>query len=132
MQDFTVSTSSRQEISDINMQVNEIISKSGIREGICLVYTPHSTCSIIINENYDSDIMLDFIDAISILVPKGKWRHDKVDGNVDAHIKSAIIGPSESVIIKDGKLKLGKWQNICLADFDGPRKRKVYVKITEG
>lgn len=131
MQSFTVSSSKRQEIIDINEQVKEIVRKSKVKEGICIIYSTHTTASVLINENNDPNIMLDIIDALSKIAPQGKWRHDKVDGNGDAHIKSAIIGPSETVIINKGEIQLGKWQDIMLADFDGPRTRKVFIKITK-
>lgn len=129
MNTFTIHSTKKQEVFDITETVKEIVSQSKIKEGICIVYTPHSTAGIIINENWDPHINLDFLDALSALIPAGKWRHDRVDGNGDAHIKAAIIGPSKTLIVEDGKLILGKWQNIMLADFDGPRERKVIVKI---
>lgn len=129
MQSFTVSTTKHQQIIDINEQVKDIVRKSGIKEGLCTIYVPHATAAVIINENADPNVMLDIIDALSKIAPEGKWRHDKVDGNADAHIKSAILGPSEIVIIDKGELQLGKWQDIMLADFDGPRTRTVLVRI---
>ena len=82
-----------------------------------------------INENWDPNIMLDIIDSLNSLIPKGKWRHDKVDNNGAAHIKASIIGPSEIIPVKNGELLLGKWQDIMLADFDGPKERKILVDI---
>lgn len=131
MQSFTISTTSRQQIIDINKQVKDIVKDSKIKEGLCLIYTQHTSAAVIINENADPNIMLDIIDALSKVVPPGQWKHDKIDGNGDAHIKSAILGPSETVIIDKGELQLGKWQDIMLAEFDGPRKRTVLVKIIE-
>lgn len=129
MQSFTVSSTKRQQIIDINSQVEDIISSSGTANGICVVYVPHATAAVLVNENYDPNVMLDIIDAVSAIAPEGKWRHDRIDGNADAHIKSALIGPSETLIIREGKPVLGRWQDIMIADFDGPKKRKVYVKI---
>lgn len=128
--EITFSTSKRQELVDINDKVQEIVSKSGVKDGICCVFCQHATSAIIINENYDPNVCLDIIDALSKLIPAGKWRHDSVDNNADAHIKAAIVGPSETVPIKDGKLQLGTWQSFMFLELDGPRNnRKVIVKI---
>ena len=130
---FEVTLSQRQELIDITAEVNNIIKKSQVKEGICLVYTPHATAAIIINENYDPNICLDLIDALNDLIPAGKWRHDKVDGNADSHIKAAILGPSETIPIIDGKLQLGRWQSIMFAELDGPRSdRKIVVSLMGG
>ena len=129
MQSFTISTTSHQQIIDINKQVKEIVKDSKIKEGLCMIYVQHTSAAVIINENADPNIMIDIIDALSKVVPQGQWKHDKIDGNGDAHIKSAILGPSETVIIDKGELQLGKWQDIMLAEFDGPRTRTVLVKI---
>ena len=83
----------------------------------------------LINENYDPNVMADIINSLNILIPEGKWIHDSIDGNGTAHIKSAIIGPSETIPVKDGSLKLGRWQSIMLADFDGPRTRTIIIQI---
>lgn len=117
----------REDIIDITEQVEKAVE--GIRDGICWVYTPHATCAIIINENYDPNVCEDILLALRKLFPQGKWLHDKIDSNADAHIKSAILGPSEAIPIKDGKLQMGTWQSIMLADFDGPRERKIVVKV---
>jgi secondary thiamine-phosphate synthase enzyme len=128
--EFTISSSKKQEVVDITEQVKEIVMGSKVKEGICVIYTPHATAAIIINENWDPNISLDFLDSLNALIPIGKWRHDKVDGNGSSHIKAAIVGPSETIPITAGKLDLGQWQNIMLADFDGPRNsRKIIVKI---
>ncbi len=125
-----LSTTKKQELVDINSKVGEIVSKSGVKEGICNVFCQHATGAIIINENYDPNVCLDLIDALNKLIPAGKWRHDSVDGNADAHIKSAIIGPSETIPIKNGKLQLGTWQSIMFVELDGPRTgRKVTMQI---
>ena len=132
IKEISVSTSKKQEIVDITDQIKDIVKDSKVKEGICIVYTSHATAAIIINENWDPNIMLDTIDALNNMVAEGKWRHDKVDGNGASHIKASIIGPSETIIIKNGELLLGQWQDIMLCDFDGPRQRKVYGKIIEG
>lgn len=127
--EFHVQSNKQQEVIDITDKVQDIVDKTKVYEGMCIVYVPHATAAVIINENYDPNIMLDFIDSLEENIPSGVWRHDKIDGNGSAHIKSSIVGPSETVMIKDGKLLLGTWQNICLCCFDGPRKRRVLVKV---
>ena len=130
MQDIiSISTSKKQELIDITHQISEIVKRSKVKEGICLVYVLHTSASIIINENADPNIYLDLIDSLNEQIPQGKWRHDKIDGNADAHIKASILGPSESIPIKDNKLRLGTWQAPILVEFDGPRTRNIVIQI---
>lgn len=129
-EEFYLSTKKKQELIDITDRVNSIIGKSKVDNGICNVFAAHATAAIIINENWDPNICLDLLDALNKNVPSGIWRHDKIDGNADAHIKSAILGPSETMPIKNGELQLGKWQSIMMVELDGPRKdRKIIVTI---
>lgn len=125
-----ITTKKKYEIVDITQDVEKLVKK--IDEGLAIVYTPHATGGIIINENYDPNIGLDILEALDKVIPEGKWRHDAVDNNGAAHIKSAIVGPSETILIKEGKLQLGTWQSICFCDFDGPKERKINVKIIKG
>ena len=129
MEEFTVSTSKKYDIVDITEKVGKIVAKSKIKEGLCNIYVPHATCAVMVNENYDENVKDDILECLSKLVPEGKWKHDKVDSNGAAHIKSSIIGPSQTVPVRDSKLLLGRWQDIMLADFDGPRERTVIVTI---
>ena len=125
-----LSTKRKQELIDITTQVNSIIKKSKVNNGLCNVFTAHATAAIIINENYDPNICLDLLDALNRLIPSGIWRHDKIDGNADAHIKSAILSPQETMPIKNGELQLGRWQSLIFAELDGPRNdRKIIVTI---
>lgn len=128
-QTIKVNSSKKQELIDITAEIEDVVSDSKIKNGICVIYLGHATAAITINENADPNITLDFIDALDKLIPQGKWRHDAIDNNGAAHIKAAIVGPSETIPIKDGKLLLGTWQNIFLCDFDGPRARKVIVEL---
>ncbi len=132
MHKITINSTEKEELIDITRKIEEIIEKSKIENGLVNIYVPHATCSIIINENYDPNVCKDILKSLSSLIPEGKWLHDKVDNNAAAHIKASIIGPSETIPIKDGKLTLGKWQSIMLADFDGPRKREVIIKVIKG
>lgn len=128
---FEVKTEKRNQLLNITDQVEGIIAKNSIKEGVCLVFVPHATAAIMLFENYDPALCDDFINALNKLIPQGQWKHDKIDGNGDAHIKSGIIGASETIPIKNGKLQLGTWQGITLCEFDGPRKRKIHVKVIE-
>ena len=129
-EEFTISTSKKQELIDITERINSIIKKSRVRNGICNVFAAHATAAIIINENYDPNICLDLLDALNKLIPAGIWRHDRIDGNADSHLKSAILGPSETIPIKNGELELGKWQAIQFCELDGPRSdRRIIITI---
>ena len=132
MHEFFVLTRNKNEILDITQEVKDILKKSKVKGGLCNVYVPHATCAVIINENYDPNVMDDILKSLANLIPEGKWEHDKVDNNAAAHIKSAIIGPSEKIPVKNGEIQLGQWQDIMLCDFDGPRKRKVIISIIKG
>ena len=129
-EEFFLSTSKKQELIDITDRINSIIKKSKIKDGICNVFAAHATAAIIINENYDPNICLDLLEALNKIIPSGIWRHDRIDGNADSHIKSAILGPSETIPIKNGELYLGRWQAVQFAELDGPRNgRKIIVTV---
>mgnify|MGYP001594649551 FL=1 len=129
-EDIYLSTKKKQEMIDITSQVNSIIKKSKIKQGICNIFAAHATAAIIINEKYDPNICLDLIDSLNKIIPPGIWRHDKIDGNADSHIKSAILDPQETIPIKNGALQLGKWQAVQFCELDGPRQdRKIIVTL---
>ena len=129
-QDIILSTSKKQELIDITDKISSVIKKSKINNGLCNVFAAHATAAIIINENYDPNICLDLFDALNKLIPSGIWRHDKVDGNADSHIKSAILGSSETMPVKNNELSLGRWQSVMFAELDGPRSdRKIIITI---
>lgn len=127
--EFTIQTTKKEECIDITPQLEEILEKSKIQNGLLNVYVPHATSAIIINENVDPNICLDFLSALDKLIPQGIWKHDRLDGNAASHIKASILGPSETIHIKDGKLRLGRWQAPQIVELDGPRKRTVILKI---
>ncbi len=113
---------------DITAEVTEAISESGVNEGICLVYCPHTTAAITINENADPDVKSDFIAGFDKVFPDFEtFRH--AEGNSDAHIKSSVVGASETIIVTAGRPLLGTWQGVYFCEFDGPRNRKFYVKV---
>jgi len=130
MEELNISTKKRNELIDITADIKEIIEKSGLKEGTCVVYCPHTTAGITINEGADPDVKKDILMWLNKLVPESSdFQHS--EGNSDAHIKSSLVGISKTLIVKEGDLLLGTWQNIYFAEFDGPRKRKVIVKIME-
>ena len=127
--EFHVRSQRRQEMLDITAQVAEIVRAAGLAEAICSVYVAHATAAIVINENDDPNVCVDTLDALDKLIPAGVWRHDRVDGNAAAHIKAAILGPGETIPVRDGWLVLGRWQAIMLVELDGPRDRRVVVTV---
>jgi len=131
MAEIILNTSKHNEIINVTEEIQEIITKSKIKEGICSVFTPHATGAVIINENYDKGLCNDIIKAMEMIVPAHEgWEHDKTDNNAAAHIKAAILGPSETVQIKDNKLQLGQWQDISFIELDGPRaQRKIIIEL---
>jgi secondary thiamine-phosphate synthase enzyme len=116
---------------DITSQVQQTVRRSGITEGICYVYVPHTTAGLTLNENADPTVRSDVIKALDKMVP---WRgdYDHTEGNAAAHIKTSLMGSSHFVLVLGGQLRLGTWQGIYLAEFDGPRSRKVWVKVVAG
>lgn len=127
--ELKVRTSKRNEVVDLTPQIAEAVRGAHIDEGLCSVYVPHATAAIIINENDDQQIGLDLLDALDKLIPEGIWRHDQIDSNGAAHLKAAILGPSETIPVENGRLALGTWQAVMLVELDGPRDRKVIVTI---
>lgn len=129
MREFFVKTTRKSQILDITLRVQEIVEQDGATDGLCCVFVPHATAAVTINENADPNIGEDLQDALAKLIPEGTWRHDRIDDNAAAHIKAAILGPSETVPVKDRRLALGTWQSLMLVEFDGPRERRVIVQI---
>jgi len=114
---------------DITRQVAEVVSAAELDEGICSVYVTHATAAVVINENDDPNVCLDVLDALDKLIPEGSWRHDRVDNNAAAHIKAAILGPGETIPIRERRLQLGTWQAIMVVELDGPKQRRVVVTV---
>ncbi len=118
-----------EDLIDITAKVQQSVSESKIISGICTIYIPHATSGVIINENDDPEIINHFLGVLRKLAPRGSFRHDRIDNNGDAHIKSALVDPSVTIPFSDGKLLLGTWQSIMLCEFDGPKRRKVIITI---
>jgi secondary thiamine-phosphate synthase enzyme len=130
---FTIETVESEQALDITAQVEGIVSRAGLDGGFCQVMVLHSTAAVIVNENDDPNIGFDVIQALDRIVPtRNDWLHDRIDDNAHSHIKASLLGPSELVAIRDGRLLLGKWQGIILLEFDGPRRRRVSVQFLPG
>jgi secondary thiamine-phosphate synthase enzyme len=123
-----VKTAKHTSVVNITQRIREIVEASSIDNGLCIVYVPHTTAAVFINEGADPDVVKDILNTLDRLIP---WTNDysHMEGNAAAHIKSSIIGNSRIIPILDGKLMLGKWEAVFLAEFDGPREREVVVSI---
>jgi secondary thiamine-phosphate synthase enzyme len=130
--EISLKTTGRTQFVDITRQVEGVVLQSGVKNGICVIYVPHTTAAVTINENADPTVKKDIKTMLDKLIPWKEPFYEHAEGNSAAHIKSSLIGCSETVIIQDGRLLLGTWQGIFFCEFDGPRTRKVYVKIIEG
>ena len=126
---FAVSTRSRSSMEDITAYVQDAVTKSGIGDGFCVVFVPHTSAGVTINEHADPDVGTDILAKLEELVPRrGAYRHTE-DGNADAHIKASLMGSSVTVLVHEGRLRLGVWQGVFLCEFDGPRRRSVWVQV---
>lgn len=126
MKIFTIQTHKKENLIDITHQVAEAVDSSGIETGICCVYVPHTTAGVTINENADPSVKTDILTAMRNLVPDSlPFTH--AEGNSPAHVKSTLVGSSVSIIIENGTLSLGTWQGILFCEFDGPRRRKIFI-----
>lgn len=124
---FEIRTTTREELVDITNDVASLVQQSGISEGLVALYVQGATAGLMIQENWDDSVQTDMVNLLARLIPRGVWLHDRQDGNGDAHLKSGLVGPSETIPVMDGKLGLSRWQNIFLCEFDGPRDRRRVV-----
>ncbi len=130
IQTFQVMTSTKTECIDITRSVQEAVKKTGVEDGICIIFIPHTTAAVMINENADPSVVQDIVMELNKMVPfKDQYRH--MEGNSPAHIKSSLVGCSQIIFVESGKLVLGTWQGIFFCEFDGPRNRIVSVKVME-
>jgi len=127
--DFSISTKKRNQLIDITSQVSSIVGQSGVTNGDAIVYCPHTTAAITINENADPSVIHDILLTLEEVIPHHRPGYQHFEGNSDAHCKSSLVGCSEQILVKGKKLYLGTWQGIFFCEFDGPRGRKVYVQI---
>ncbi len=129
-EEFPVGTHSRNEMIDITGRVEAVVHNSGIVNGHVMVFCPHTTAAITINENADPSVPHDILLTLSELLPHHRAGYRHSEGNSDAHCKSSLVGTSEQVLVRDGRLTLGTWQGIFFCEFDGPRNRKVIVQVS--
>ena len=122
-----VRTHGHSELQDITAQVQRVLAESGVREGLCHLFVPHTTAALTLNENWDPDVRGDLVRALAKMVPDVPYHHG--EGNSPAHLMATLVGASETLLVSDGRLVLGSWQGVYLAEFDGPRRRRVLLKI---
>jgi secondary thiamine-phosphate synthase enzyme len=128
MKKLDVSTQRREQMIDITERVQQEVDGSGVSDGICHVYVPHTTSAVTVNEGADPAVQHDFLEHLNELVPQaGQWRH--AEGNSDSHIKAMLVGTSVTLPIAEGRLQLGRWQAVFFCEFDGPRDRSVWVHV---
>ena len=124
---ITISTHRREELVDITAEVAAVAAASGAMNGLVNVYAQGATAAIMVQENWDESVQTDVVQLLQKLIPKGVWLHDRQDGNGDSHLKSGLVGPSETIPLVDGELGLSRWQNIFFCEFDGPRSERTIV-----
>ncbi|MHC4236874.1 MAG: secondary thiamine-phosphate synthase enzyme YjbQ [Planctomycetota bacterium] len=127
---LTVQTHRRNEMIDITAEVGAAVEKTDIDAGMAIVYCPHTTAGITINENADPDVAHDILLTLEELIPHVRTGYRHGEGNSDAHVKSSLVGASQTLLIQNGQLRLGTWQAVYFCEFDGPRNRKIHLRIT--
>jgi secondary thiamine-phosphate synthase enzyme len=125
---LNIKTTSKVEIIDITEHVKSVVNKLNKKDGIILIYVPHTTAAITINENYDPNVGNDILEILNILSPRD-FNYKHIEGNAHAHIKASLIGSSVMLILENGEIKMGKWQGILFFEFDGPRDREIWIKV---
>lgn len=129
MKALSIASAAREEMVDITNDVGRQLRESDLQDGICVLFTQHTTCGLTINENADPDVQSDMLGFLKRLIPQYEPNFKHFEHNSDAHIKSSLVGSSVTIPFEDGKLLLGRWQGIYLCEFDGPRERKVILKL---
>ena len=128
MKKLSIKTDSRTHFKDITSQIQQIVADMQVTSGVATIYVPHTTAGITINEHADPDVVADMTDILDRIIPwNGPYRH--AEGNTAAHVKTSMMGPSVQVLVENGRLMLGTWQGIFLCEFDGPRKREVWISV---
>ena len=131
LETLSVHTNHRTELLDLTTQVQEVVKKSGVNEGLCHVFVPHTTAAVTINESADPAVKADILMVLNkVISEKEPYRH--MEGNSPAHVKASIIGPQLTVLVSQGRLVLGTWQGVFFCEFDGPRSRRLHVKVVGG
>ncbi len=126
---FTLSTARRDQMVEVTNEVSDCLASSGVTSGICVVYVPHTTAGVCVQENADPDVQHDLLAKLAMLVPHQESFYRHAEGNSDSHLKAVMTGTSVTLLVEDGRLVLGRWQGVYLCEFDGPRPRQVCVKI---
>ena len=132
METIEVRTGSREELVEIGDRVREVVRASGIREGVACLWSLHTTCGLTVNENADPDVAVDMVRKMGGLVPRDESFYRHAEGNSDSHVKTSLFGPGLTLLVHDGDVVLGRWQGIFLAEWDGPRTRRVAVQLLSG
>jgi len=132
MDTFEVSTRQRNEFVEITDLVRQAVVRKGVQQGICVVYCPHTTAAVTINENADPDVVHDMLLWLNRTIPQQQPGFRHAEGNSDSHLKASLVGPSVTLLIENGELVLGRWQGVYFCEFDGPRTRRVHVRVSGG
>ncbi len=130
LKELSIETSNKNELIDITQKIGDFLQNTKVKDGTITLFVPHTTAAITINENADPDVKKDMIQALKRMVPENE-SYDHMEGNSPAHVKSSVMGMSETILIHQGRLLLGTWQGIYFCEFDGPRTRKLIIKIME-
>ena len=131
VEEIRIATKHRTELCDITSKVEDALRASKVRSGTCHIFVPHTTAGVTINENADPSVKRDIANGLEKIAPMGA-AYEHAEGNADSHIKSSLVGTDKTVVIEDGRLRLGTWQGIFFCEFDGPRQRTVLIKVMEG
>lgn len=129
METIEVRTGSREELVDIGYRVREVVRESGVREGVVCLWALHTTCALTVNENADPDVPRDMVRKMQEMVPRTEPYYRHAEGNSDSHVKTSLFGPGLTLLVHEGTVVLGRWQGIFLAEWDGPRTRKVALQL---
>ena len=130
MKILEVKTARRTQLVDVTDRVRRAVENAGVGSGVCYVFVPHTTAGVMINEHFDPDVAADLEGVFEKLVPRA-WPYKHSEGNSDSHAKAALAGTSAMIFVEEGKLMLGRWQGVFFCEFDGPRERKIWVKVME-
>ncbi len=126
-----VTTRERNEIVDLTDRIAKLVRARSVQDGMVILFSPHTTAGVTINENYDPDVKSDLLQKLSAIVPQRESFYQHDEGNSDSHLKTALIGNSATILIENGRLVLGQWQEVYFCEFDGPRERKIFAKIVD-
>ena len=124
-------TRQRSEIVDVTDSLRRLVRQHNVRDGMAILYVPHTTAAVTINENYDPDVKHDMLKKLDALIPRTESYYQHDEGNSDSHVKTSLVGNSATVLVEGGDLVLGRWQGIYFCEFDGPREREMYVKLVD-